>query len=67
MTDTEPIAPAREQRADLVIAHCGGDPRAAVIELLPILESLIAEEWKLRASASPGFARTRPIVFGSSK
>jgi hypothetical protein len=41
-----------EQRADLVIADCdGAHPRGGV-----------AESQKLRASASPGFARKRPIA-----
>ena len=63
---TKPLA-APGETADAIIADCGGDPRAAVIELLAILESLIAENKKLREAASPGFARKKPIVFGSSK
>ena len=42
------------------------DARAAVIELLAILRSLIHENQTLREAASPGFARKRPVVFGSS-
>jgi hypothetical protein len=34
--------------------------------VLAILESLVAENQKLRAAASPGFARTRRIAFGRS-
>ena len=42
-------------------------PRAAVIELLAIIRSLIRENQALREAASPGFARKRPIVFGRSE
>ena len=42
----------------------GGCHRAAVLELLAIIRSLIHENQALRESASPGFARRRPIVFG---
>jgi hypothetical protein len=52
-----------DQTAD-IIADCGGDPRAAVIELLAIVRSLIHENQALREAASPGFARRRPMVFG---
>jgi hypothetical protein len=45
----------------------GKDPRAAVIELLAIIRSLIHENQALREAASPGFARKRPIVFGRSE
>jgi hypothetical protein len=55
------------QTADAIIGDCAGNPRAAVIELLAIIESLIAENKKLREAASPGFARRRPMVFGSPK
>jgi hypothetical protein len=44
----------------------GSDSRATVIELLAIIRSLIHENQTLREAASPGFARRRPIVFGSS-
>ena len=54
------------QTADAIIADCDGDARAAVIELLAIVRSLISENQKLREAASRGFARRRPIVFGSS-
>jgi hypothetical protein len=53
-----------EQTADAIIADCDGDPRAAVVELLAIVRSLIHVNQALRESASPGFARLRPIVFG---
>jgi hypothetical protein len=53
-----------EQTADDIIADCDGDPRAAVVELLAIIQSLIHENQALREAASPGFARRRPIVFG---
>jgi hypothetical protein len=55
-----------DQTADDVIAECGGDPRAAVVELLAIIRSLIQENQTLREAASPGFARQRPFVFGKS-
>jgi hypothetical protein len=68
-TDTEePTTPAPPDRtADEIIADCDGDPRAAVVELLAIIRSLIHENQTLREAASPGFARRRPIVFGSSQ
>jgi hypothetical protein len=63
---TEPSEkPAEPDRtADAIIADCDGDRRAAVIELLAIVRSLIHENQALREAASPGFARKRPIVFG---
>jgi hypothetical protein len=60
----KPQAAAPEQTADDVIAECGGDPRATVVELLAIIRSLIHENRALREAASLGFARKRPIVFG---
>jgi hypothetical protein len=65
MTD-EAETIATDQTIDEVIADCGGDARAAVGELLAIVRSLIQENQTLREGASPGFARKRPIVFGSS-
>ena len=47
-----------------IIAECVGDARAALAELLAIIRSLIHENKTLRETASPGFARRRPIVFG---
>jgi hypothetical protein len=64
MNDAPPATP--DQTADAIIADCGGDARAAVIELLAIIRSLIHENQTLREAASPGFARRRPIVFGKS-
>jgi hypothetical protein len=64
MTATDAKKP--DQTADDVIAECGGDPRAAVAELLAIIRSLIHENQTLREAASPGFARQRPIVFGKT-
>jgi hypothetical protein len=64
MVDAPP-APL-DQTADDIIADCDGDARAAVIELLAIIRSLIHESQTLREAASPGFARRQPIVFGSS-
>jgi hypothetical protein len=65
MADAPPSA-TRDKTADDIIADCDGDARAAVIELLAIMRSLIHENQTLRESASPGFARRRPIVFGKS-
>jgi hypothetical protein len=56
-------APA-DQTADEIIAECDGDSRAAVVELLAIIRSLIHENQALRLAASLGFARRRPFVFG---
>jgi hypothetical protein len=64
--DPERTISTPQETVDDIIADCGGDPRAAVIELLAIIRSLIHENQTLRESASPGFARCRPIVFGSS-
>jgi hypothetical protein len=55
---------ALNQTVDDIIADCGGDPRAAAVELLAIIRSLIHENQALREATSPGFARRRPIVFG---
>jgi hypothetical protein len=52
-----------DQTADDIVAECGGDPRAAVVELLAIVRSLIHENQTLREAASLGFARKRPFVF----
>jgi hypothetical protein len=66
--ESETAAPAASGgEIEDVIADCGGDPRAAIGELLAILRSLIHENQTLRETASPGFARRRPIVFGKSK
>jgi hypothetical protein len=64
MADAPPSA-APDQTVDAIIADCDGDARAAVIELLAIIRSPIHENQTLREAASPGFARRRPIVFGS--
>jgi hypothetical protein len=64
LADDKPPSVHTDQTADDIIAECGGDPRAAVIELLAIIRSLIHENQTLREAASPGFARRRPIVFG---
>ena len=47
--------------AEKVIAHCDGDPRAAVSELVAIVGALIEENKALAAAASPGYAR-RPLL-----
>jgi hypothetical protein len=67
MTEPWESQAAPNQTADDIIADCDGDPRAAVIELLAIIRSLIHENQALREAASPGFARKRPIVFGRSE
>jgi hypothetical protein len=61
----EPTPAPYDRTTDAIIADCDGDPRAAVAELLAIIRSLIHENQTLREAASPGFARRRPIVFGS--
>jgi hypothetical protein len=66
MADDKPV-PSPDRTDDAIIADCGGDPRAAVVELLAIVRSLIHENRALREAASPGFARRRPIVFGKAK
>ena len=64
MADDKPPSARADQTAEAIIADCDGDPRAAVVELLAIVRSLIHENRALREAASPGFARRRPIVFG---
>jgi hypothetical protein len=63
----EPTLSPPDRTADEIIADCDGDPRAAVVELLAIIRSLIHENQTLSEAASPGFARRRPFVFGSSQ
>jgi hypothetical protein len=43
--------------AEQVIADCGGDPRAAVGELVAIVGVLLEENRALAEAASPGYAR----------
>jgi hypothetical protein len=57
-------SPTAEPTVDEIISDCGGDARAAIVELVAVIRSLILENKTLRAAASPGFARRRPIVFG---
>jgi hypothetical protein len=65
--DRENSAPVSFGAAvDDIIAECGGDARAAVAELLAMIRSLVRENKTLRETASPGYARRRPIVFGPS-
>jgi hypothetical protein len=66
MADDTPRPERADRTVDDIIADCDGDARAAVGELLAIIRSLIHENPALRESASPGFARRRPIVFGKS-
>jgi hypothetical protein len=59
---TPPRLPV-EQVAERIIADCGGDPRAAVTELVAIVGALLEENKALREAASPGYARKpRPGV-----
>ena len=65
MSETALTASAAEEPiVDDIISDCGGDARAAIVELVAVIRSLILENKTLRAVASPGFARRRPIVFG---
>jgi hypothetical protein len=65
MSETAANASATlEPIVDDIIADCGGDARAAILELVAVIRSLILENKTLREAASPGFARRRPIVFG---
>ena len=48
------------QVADQVIADCGGDARAAVIELVAIVRQLAEDNRALATVSSRGFAR-RPF------
>ena len=65
MSETAANASATlEPIVDDIIADCGGDARAATLELVAVIRSLILENKTLRQAASPGFARRRPIVFG---
>jgi hypothetical protein len=65
--DSENSRQSPDQFADDIIADCAGDARAAVLELVAIVRSLIHENQTLREAASPGFARRRPIVFAQRK
>jgi len=40
-----------------IITDCGGDPHAAVTELIAIVRALIADNEALQEAASPGFRR----------
>ena len=65
MSETAANASATaEPVVDEIISDCGGDARAAIVELVAVIRSLILENKTLREAASPGFARRRPIVFG---
>jgi hypothetical protein len=55
-----------EAAVDEVIANCDGDPRAAVAELLVVIEGLVHKYRTLREVASPRFPRRRRIVFDRS-
>jgi hypothetical protein len=47
-----------EQVAEQIVADCGGDPRAAVAELVAII-ALLEENRALAKATSPGYARRR--------
>ena len=65
MSETALMASAAEEPIiDEIISDCGGDARAAKVEMVAVIHSLILENKTLPAAASPGFARRRPIVFG---
>ena len=65
MSETAANASATPERiVDDIIADCGGDARAAILELVAVIRSLILENKTLREAASHGFARRRPIEFG---
>jgi hypothetical protein len=51
-----------EQVAARVIADCGGDPRAAVSELVAIVGALLEENRALARAASPGYVRQSPAT-----
>jgi hypothetical protein len=51
---------APEAIADQIIADCGGDMRAAVIELVTLIGALRRENENLAAASSPGYARRAP-------
>jgi hypothetical protein len=55
-----------EAAADEVIVNCDGDARAAVAELLLVIEGLVDKVRTLREVASPRLSRRRRIVFGRS-
>jgi hypothetical protein len=46
-----------EQLAERIIADCGGDPRAAVSELVAIVAALLEDNRALARAASPGDVR----------
>jgi hypothetical protein len=56
-----------EQAPGQIITDCDGDARAAMVELLAIIHSLIRENQTPHEAASPGFARERPIAFWESR
>jgi hypothetical protein len=48
VTGSTKVDERQDHPADAIISDCGGDARAAVIELLAIVQGLIAENQKLR-------------------
>jgi hypothetical protein len=46
--------------AEEIIRNCGGDARAAVVELISIVRHLAEEVDRLNAADSPGFVRRAP-------
>ena len=55
-----PLGSAIEAIADQIIADCGGDARAAVIELVTLIGALGQENETLAFASSQGFARRSP-------
>jgi hypothetical protein len=53
-----------EQAPGQIITDCDGDARAAMVELLAIIHSLIRENQTPHEAASPGFARAADRVLG---
>jgi hypothetical protein len=58
--DVPSLSSSIEAIAEQTIAECGGDARAAVVELIGIINHLSEENRALLAASSPGFARRPP-------
>jgi hypothetical protein len=66
MAADDPDSSRIQAAVDEVIVECGGDARAAIAELIVILQSVVAENRALRAAASPGSAGRRRVGFEKS-
>ncbi len=53
-------SPNVDQVADQIIADCGGDARAAVVELVGLVRHLANQNTALIEASSPGFVRRPP-------